>query len=155
MEKLVLQALGVALVSGIAIGAQSNFSSLSSRLAGAIPTGLLVHIAGGTLAALLFALFLWHVPSSASVLSQSFTAAPYWAVAGLMGVGIVTGIAFALPRAGLAAGLAGIILGQMIVAVVIDTAGWGGSKIPLSVARLSGLLLLIAGTYLILPRSSS
>lgn len=153
MEKLVLQALTVALISGVAVGVQSNFSNLSSRLAGAVLTGLLVHIAGGTLSVILFALLLWRSPGSNNVLSQSLSAAPYWAVAGLMGVGIVTGIAFALPRAGLAAGLAGIILGQMIVAVVIDTAGWGGGKIPLSTVRVAGLLLLILGTWLILPRA--
>jgi uncharacterized membrane protein YdcZ (DUF606 family) len=155
LEKLVIQALSVALLSGLAIGVQSNFSNLSSRLAGAVPTGLLIHIAGGTLSLVLFGLLLWRAPGAGTIMAQSLSAAPYWAVAGLMGIGIVTGIAFALPRAGLAAGLAGIILGQMLAAVLIDTAGWGGSRIPLSAVRVTGLLLLVIGTWLLLPRTAT
>jgi len=78
--------------------------------------------------------------------------APYWGTAGALGAGILVGMAFALPRLGIAAGLAGIILGQLLAGVVIDSAGWGATRIPLASARLVGLALMAAGMVLLLPR---
>jgi len=150
VDKVILGALLVALGSGVAIGVQSTFNSLSGRLAGAVNTGLLVTIAGGSFSLLVLAFLVWR--------NQAFpwegvrAAALYWAGAGVMGTAIIMGIAFSLPHVGIAAGLAAIILGQMLTAVVIDTFGWGGSRIPLDVSRILGLVLLVAATWLLLPR---
>ena len=74
-------------------------------------------------------------------------------VAGAIGIGIVMGIAFALPRIGVAAGLAAVILGQLLVATVVDSLGWGGvAPIPLSLSRIAGLVLLLLATFLLLQR---
>jgi transporter family-2 protein len=73
--------------------------------------------------------------------------------AGALGVAIIAGAAYALPRIGIAAGLATIILGQMAIALLVDTFGWGGAPpAPLRLERLAGLGLLLIGTWLILPR---
>ena len=70
-----------------------------------------------------------------------------------MGIVIITGIAYALPRIGVAAGLSTIIASQMVVAVLVDTFGLaGGQPIPLDWARIGGLGLLALGTWLILPK---
>ncbi|MDH5607381.1 MAG: DMT family transporter, partial [Anaerolineae bacterium] len=79
----------------------------------------------------------------------------FWMVlgAGLLGIGIISGIAFALPKVGIAAGLSAIIAGQMAMAVFVDTfALAGGDPIPLNFSRLGGLLFLALGTWAILPK---
>jgi transporter family-2 protein len=73
--------------------------------------------------------------------------------AGALGLLIIAGAAYALPRIGIAAGLATIILGQMVVALLVDTFGWGGAPpLPLRIERLAGLVMLLIGTWLVLPR---
>ncbi len=72
---------------------------------------------------------------------------------GLLGIGIISGIAFALPRTGVAAGLSAIITGQMAVGVLVDTFGLAGaSPIPLTWARIGGLGLVALGTWFIVPK---
>lgn len=149
MEKLLLSALLVAVGSGIAVGIQGTLNNWAGRIIGPVHTGLLVSIAGGSVS---FLLLLFVSRQQALPWAEVRASAPYVFGAGIMGIGILAGIAYSLPKAGIAAGLAGIILGQMLIAVVIDSLGWGGSKIPLNVTRLLGLLLLVIATLLILPR---
>lgn len=151
MEKLILGALLVALLSGLAIGLQNTLISRASPLAGAVNTGLLVNLAGGTLSLVLLAFVIWRSP--AFPWEGVRHSALFWAASGALGMGIVMGISFALPRTGVAAGLAAIILGQLFVAVVVDTFGWGGLRIPLSLRRVLGLALLVAATWLLMPRA--
>ena len=74
-------------------------------------------------------------------------------VAGLLGIGVIAGIAYALPKVGVAAGLSMIITGQMIVGVLVDTFGLtGGDPIPLNWTRIGGLVLLAIGTWAIVPK---
>jgi uncharacterized membrane protein YdcZ (DUF606 family) len=55
-------------------------------------------------------------------------------------------------RVGVTAGLAGVILGQLLVAFVIDLLGWGGTTVPFELRRVIGLALLGVALYLVLPR---
>ena len=71
---------------------------------------------------------------------------------GAIGIGIITAVAYAFPRTGLAAGLATIILGQMGFAVVIDALGWTGVSVAVDVRRIFGLLLLTAALWFLLPQ---
>ena len=73
--------------------------------------------------------------------------------AGVLGIGVITGIAYALPKTGIAAGLAAVIAGQMLVGVIVDSLGLGGAEpIPLNFTRIAGLVLLALGTWAILPK---
>jgi len=143
----------VALLSGLAIGLQVTLNGLAGRLIGARNTGLLVNASGGLIALLLIlALALTRQGIAWPQITR-----PTWTqvgLAGLLGIGIIMGIAFALPRVGVAAGLASVLLGQLAFAIVIDTLGWGGgTPIPLSLSRLAGLLLVLIGAWLLLPKS--
>lgn len=150
MDRTVVVAVLTALVTGLAIGTQGAVVRTAQDTVGAARAGLLVNVAGGTLS--LMALAAIVVVGGHMRWGALARSAPYWGAAGALGVGILIGIAFALPRLGLAAGLGGIILGQLLAAVVVDTAGLGAARIPLTGARLAGLALMAAGILLILPR---
>lgn len=144
-------ALGVAVLCGLTIGVQSTLNSISGKTVGALLTGLLVNFMAGSAAFVLLAL-LYARRGGAAFSALQAPALGVIALAGLLGVAIITGMAYALPRTGLGAGLAAIIAGQMAVGVLVDTLGLaGGEPIPLSLARIGGLALLALGTWAILP----
>ena len=153
MQKPFLIAIFAALASGVAIGTQSSLTSSAGKVAGPILTGLLINFSGGVAAGLiLFVIFI----QKGNTLFLGIQA-PTWGmifVAGLLGIGIIAGVAYSLPKIGIAAGLSTIIAGQMTVAVLVDTFGLtGGEPIPLSLSRIGGLALLALGTWAILPKS--
>ena len=96
---------------------------------------------------------------NASILKSFMRVFPFMAILGLLfmgilGVLIITGISFSLQRAGVAAGLAGVILGQLALSTVIDAIGLGGAEpIPLTTARILGLGIAGVGVYLLLPKA--
>ena len=140
-----------ALLTGLAIGAQSTLSSRIGTLIGSLRTGVLMNFIGGGLAGLLF-LILYFI-NGKSVAQAPPQAWLFLAIAGALGIAIITGISFSLQRAGVAAGLATVILGQMVISVIADAYGWGGSApIPVTIPRILGLLLLCAGVFLLLPK---
>jgi len=150
MERSLLIAVFVALLTGLAIGAQGGVVRSAAALVGAARAGMLVNVAGGTLSILLLAALA--AARGHLGLPAVLHSAPFWGGAGALGVGILVGMAVALPRLGIAAGLGGIIFGQMLAAVLIDTAGLGGTRIALSAPRLAGLAFLALGIVLLLPR---
>jgi transporter family-2 protein len=152
MKEPVLSALFVAMATGLAIGCQSTLTNWAGRLTGPLRSGLLINLAGGAIAALVVvAASLLTVSKPMQGLTRSTGALVI--VAGALGLAIIAGAAFALPRVGIAGGLATIILGQMLVALLVDTLGWGGAPpLPLRLERLAGVALLLLGTWLVLPR---
>ncbi len=152
MQKSILPALIVALLSGLAIGAQSSLNSAAGKITGATLTGLLVNFLGGVAAGLLLVVVYVRQGKATFSAIQAPTLGII-VVSGLLGIGIIAGIAYALPKIGIAAGLSTIIAGQMAVAVLVDTFGLvGGQPIPLNWARIGGLGLLALGTWAILPK---
>ncbi len=152
MQKSILPALIVALFSGLAIGAQSSLNSAAGKITGATLTGLLVNFLGGVAAGLLLVVVYVRQGNATFSAIQTPTLGII-VVSGLLGIGIIAGIAYALPKIGIAAGLSTIIAGQMVVAVLVDTFGLaGGQPIPLNWARIGGLGLLALGTWAILPK---
>ena len=150
MEKPVIAALLASLLAGIAIGTQGSVMRVAERSLGAVRTGLLVNVAGGTLSVVV--LLLVSVLGGGLLWGALLRSSPYWGAAGALGIGILTGMAFALPRLGIAAGLGGIIFGQMLAAVVIDATGWSGARIPVTPVRAAGLVLMAVAIVLLLPR---
>lgn len=141
-----------ALLTGIAIGTQATITSRVGSLIGDVRTGLFTNFIGGLIAGLfILVLFVregaqaWKIPGMIFGLI---------ALSGLLGIFIITGLSFSLQRAGIAAGLATVILGQLMLSTLIDSFGIGGVEpIPLSIQRLSGLLVIAIGVFLLLPRN--
>lgn len=148
---IIAGALG-ALATGVAIGIQATLTSRAGGIIGNIRTGLLTNFLGGAVAGVvILILFLqrgsgnWNIPT---------TAVGMVAVSGLLGILIITGISFSLQRAGVAAGLATIILGQLIVSIIVDTRGVGAVEpIPLTIQRVGGLFVMAVAIYLLMPRN--
>lgn len=142
----------VALLTGIAIAVQSTMTSRVGSLIGDFRTGILTNTMGGIAAGSLMLIWLlregpetWKVPPIALGIT---------AISGILGILIITGISFSLQRAGIAAGLASVILGQLALSMVIDTVGLGGAEpIPLTTARILGLGITGVGVYLLLPKT--
>jgi len=142
-----------ALFIGVAIGVQSTISSRLGALIGPIRTGLFTNLVGGALAALIL-LGVALVQGSAWW-QLSRPSLVFLLVAGALGVLIISGVSFSFQRVGVAAGVAAVILGQMLVSVIVDSLGWGGTApIALSLRRIVGLGVLAIAVLLLLPRSS-
>jgi transporter family-2 protein len=152
MQKIILTSLIVALFSGLAIGVQSSLISAAGKNTGAMLTGLLVNAFAGVAASLLMVVVYFRQGNTAFSAIQAPTLGVI-VVAGLLGIGIIAGIAYALPKIGVAAGLSMIITGQMAMGVLIDTLGLAdGQPIPLNWERIGGLVLLAVGTWFIVPK---
>jgi transporter family-2 protein len=81
---------------------------------------------------------------------SGLTGAP-WShyLGGICGLVIVAGTAVAIPRLGAAMVLALLVLGQGASALVIDHFGlFGMQRAPLSLSRVAGAILLVAGMAL-------
>ncbi|MGD8967052.1 MAG: DMT family transporter [Anaerolineae bacterium] len=152
MKTTIIAGAVVALVTGMAIGAQSTITSRVGGIIGDVRTGLLTNFLGGLIAGLLVLIVLfrdgtesWRMPGM--VLG-------FIGLSGLLGIFIITGLSFSLQRAGVAAGLATVILGQLALSTLVDTFGVGGAEtIPLSFERVLGLLITALGVFLLLPRN--
>ena len=83
--------------------------------------------------------------------SAAFARAPWWMwTGGLFGALFIFMTVVATPRLGAALMLAGVIVGQLAAALVIDHFGlFGAEVVPISAARVAGVLLLVGGVALI------
>ncbi len=151
MTNVILLGITAALITGIAIGVQSTLSSRIGSLIGDLKTGIMMNAIGGLIAGLLLLILLivkgkgfWQLPQTSIVMLV---------IAGALGIVIITGVSFSMQKAGVAVGLATLILGEMIVSVIADAKGWGGAEpIPITWPRILGLLVMAAGVYLLLPK---
>ena len=147
---LVIGILG-ALITGLAIGTQSTLSSRIGTLIGTLRTGVMMNMIGGAIAGVIFLILIL-------INGKAYAKAPPLAwlllvIAGALGIMIITGVSFSLQRAGVATGLATIVLGQMVVSLISDAKGWGGAApIPVTLPRILGLILIAAGVFLLIPK---
>ena len=149
--KTVLIGAIAALITGMAIGMQATLTSRAGSIIGSVKTGLMTNLIGGSIAGVIILILLiskgtaaWKIPATPLLLMTT---------AGLLGVLIVTGVSFSLQKVGITAGLATIIMGQMLLSIIIDTKGIGGVEpISLSFQRIAGLLLLGVSIFLLLPK---
>jgi transporter family-2 protein len=141
-------AIVFSLAAGIAGAAQASVSGALGRRVGTIGSaGFGVILAAVLVIAL--ALVLGRGGSVVAAIHE-----PLWLwLGGLFGAVIVLAIAYAPPRIGTFATVALLIAGQLAAGALIDAFGWLGSpRIPVTVTRASGLLLVAAGAALTLKR---
>jgi bacterial/archaeal transporter family-2 protein len=134
--------------AGIAGAAQAAISGVLGRKVGTIGSAGFGVVLAATLVVAL-ALLLGRGGSISDVIHQP----PWLWLGGLFGAVIVLAIAYAPPRIGTFATVALLIAGQLAAGALIDAFGWLGTpRIPVTVARAAGLLLVTAGAALTLKR---
>lgn len=142
-----LIAMLVALLAGLAMALQGSLNSLLGKAVGLLEATFVVHVTGTlTVVVGLFVLGL----GKGSLLK--ITGAPWYSlVGGVLGVLIVYGVVFSIPKLGVAVATTAIIVGQVSTALAIDHFGlFGLEKIPFSWVKGAGVLLLAAGARLML-----
>jgi transporter family-2 protein len=141
-------AIVFSLAAGIAGAAQAAVSGALGRRVGTVgAAGFGVVLAAILVVAL--AVVLGRGGSVSSAIHQ-----PVWLwLGGLFGAVIVLAIAYAPPRIGTFATVALLIAGQLAAGAVIDALGLLGSpRIPVTMSRAAGLVLVAAGAALTLKR---
>jgi len=150
MKNTLIIGVLAAVLTGSAIGLQASLGSRIGAVITPLRTGLWMNLVGGLIAGMLIVLFRNQEQVSGSIPAIVI---PLLLVAGLLGVSIVVGVSFSLARTGVAAGLAGLVLGQMLVGLVVDTFGWGSIQpVPLDGRRLLGLVVMALAVFLLLPK---
>ena len=152
MNTSTILAFLLVLGAGIAIGGQGTITNLTGQRVGPLYTGFLFHVGGAIVGGVIVLVMLLNGESAPRIGGDG--ASPlYILAAGVFGMIVLPSIAFAFPRIGQVAGQGAIILGQMLVAVVVDSRGLGGGeRIPLEPRRLAGLLVMGVAAWLLVPR---
>ena len=90
------------------------------------------------------------VSGETSGVASSFDVRWYYLLGGVLGAAYVTMALITVRSIGAGGVAAATITGQLVVSVVIDRLGvLGLERAPLSFSRIAGVVLLMAGTYLV------
>ncbi|MDR3190140.1 MAG: DMT family transporter [Lactobacillaceae bacterium] len=139
--------MGVALLAGFMLANQNPINADLKTVVGSPFGAATISFAVGTLFLGVLALTTEHalLPSGAFISSH-----PAWIwLGGLLGGVYLTSNVLLFPRLGAIQTVILPIMGQIIMGTLIDTFGWfEAASIPLSLARVLGLVILIAGVVI-------
>lgn len=137
----------LALTAGALITIQVGLNVALRTAFGSAGLAAVANFAVGLVALLAFVLALrtpW--PSR-----EAIAGAPSWAwLGGALGAFYVATVTIAGPRLGATVLIAVTVLGQLVAALVVDQNGWlGFPQQSITLARVAGCALLLAGVYLV------
>jgi len=131
---------------------QGTINSFLARQLSLAHATLIVHIIGAIFA-LMIVIGGTMIGQFGAKLSQLPEIPWYAYLGGIMGVGIVWGVAASIGEAGAAPATTAIVAAQVTTAAALDHFGFLHlQEVPFSAERIIGLLLLAAGTWLILQQ---
>jgi bacterial/archaeal transporter family-2 protein len=138
----------LALLAGLGIAVQTSVNLELRQRLGQPVLAALVSFVVGTLA--LGLLWLVTVRGAGRPLVGGAAGAPWWAwLGGLCGAYFVWSAIFATARLGPALFLGLVVAGQLVTSATIEHFGWFGvARHPISLVRVGGVLLLMAGLAL-------
>jgi transporter family-2 protein len=146
MNPAIALALVAALVSGAFAALQTPTNAMLARAVNSPLNAALISFAVGTFALLVLAFAVGERPNPAAVRALPASA---W-LGGLYGAFFVTAAAFAAPRIGVAAFVAVLVAGQMMMALWLDHLGaFGLARQEITPVRLGGVLLILGGVLLV------
>lgn len=132
--------------AGGLVALQAPINAGLGKATGGLPAALVSFSVGSLCLAAIVVL-----SGKAAGLGSTFDVSWYYLVGGLLGAVYVTAALTAVASIGAGGVAAATVTGQLTAAVAIDRLGlFGLDQVPLSFARLAGVALLFAGTYLIL-----
>lgn len=141
---------GVAVIltacAGGLVALQAPINSGLGKATGGLPAALISFSVGSLCLAAIVVL-----SGKAAGLGSTFDVSWYYLLGGLLGAVYVTNALIAVTAIGAGGVAAATVTGQLIASVAIDRLGlFGLDQVPLSFARVGGIALLLAGTYLVL-----
>lgn len=138
--------LGIA--AGSTIAFQSIINTALGRRTGNFGSVLIVTLVSIAVMVLLILLF----PAQSNLSELPKPNEWYLYLGGVLGIVIVVAPILLIPRLGASTTLAAIVVGQLVTALIIDHFGlFGLPRIEITLTRLLGLLLLLAGAFLLRP----
>lgn len=133
----------IGLISGVAVGLQSPLASMISQRLGMLESIFIIHV-GGALLITVPLIFL-----RGGNLGDWRSLPWYALLAGSMGLIVVGGVSFLIPRIGVAASITLIIAGQLLISSLLDHFGLlGVHSRPIELQRVLGLLIVFLGAWL-------
>ena len=142
-------AVGVTLVGGVAGTVQVAVMGRFGDRIGVLPAFAFATAVTAALSLILLAV----AQRSLAGYSDAIHSPTWMWIGGLMGAIVVLGITFAAPRIGTTATVAIFVFAQFAAAAIVDRFGlFGLDRIPVSTARIAGLVLLAVGAALTLKR---
>ncbi len=134
----------IGLIGGVAVGIQSPIAGAMGERVGGTASSFIVHMSGMLLSGVL--LFF----RGGEKIGDWHRLPWYMLGAGVFGVILYQTMSITLPRLGSTLMITLIIIGELLVGIVVDNFGWLGAAVhPINAARILGVLLLLAGGYLI------
>lgn len=131
-------------LGGVAVGLQGPIAAQMSKRVGSAASSFVVHVSGAFLSGALL------LTRGGENIQNWRSLSWYMLGSGAFGVVLYLTINHTMPRLGATTALALIIIGQLAMGILIDHFGLFGVEIrQLSAIRLIGLILLIAGGYLV------
>jgi transporter family-2 protein len=140
----ILVLLLVGMMAGFAVGVQAPMASLISGRLGILEGVFLVHL-GGVVAAAIPLMVL-----GGGNLKGWRELPPYVLLAGFLGLVVISGISFTIPRGGATATIFLVLIGQLIIGGVIDHFGWLDTEVrPFELSRVLGIAVMFLGVWLV------
>ena len=153
MKEMTLTGIGIALGSGLAIGIQATLFTVIGRSVSPLRGSVILNVTGGVVAGLIILAVLGMGGNQGWNISRNTLVSAVIAVS--LGILIVAGVSFAFQRTGVAAGIATLFLGQMVIGIIVDALGLaGGEPIPLDPWRILGLLVMALAIVLLTHQKS-
>jgi transporter family-2 protein len=145
MDRTVLAA-GATVVVGALIALQAPINSGLGKVTGTMPAAA-ISFTVGTL--LLLAIVV--VSGEAGSLSKATDVRWHYLIGGILGAAYVTTVLLTVRTLGAGGVTAATVAGQLTMSVVIDRLGFLGlEETPITLTRVIGVLLLFAGTLLVI-----
>jgi bacterial/archaeal transporter family-2 protein len=135
------------LLAGALITIQAAINARLGSVLGNNMHAVLVSFVVGTVAALFYCL----VEGGHAASWETVRAAPWWVwTGGLLGAVFVWTTIFAVPKVGVSVMFPIVVAGQMVAAIVVEHFGLLGSeKVPVSLPRVGGVLLVVLGVMVL------
>jgi bacterial/archaeal transporter family-2 protein len=136
--------VGVAALGGAATALQAQFMGILDKRIGTLESVFITYFSGGLLIGVIMLIQRGgHLGSGATVPWYAYTS-------GILGLVIVGTLAYSAPRLGLVVAFTAFVAAQLLMGAWVDHFGWMGAEVrPLNLARIAGMVLLLAGTWLI------
>lgn len=138
--------LALPLVAGAFLPLQAGINGQLAKQVSSVLAAAFISFAVGGLALLLMVLVQREALSFAALKGLTWW---HWC-GGLLGAFFIATAAFAGPRVGALLFMVLVIAGQLGMALLLDHFGWAGFRqAPISLGKVAGLLLIVAGIWLI------